>query len=141
MSSKNEERALKTRRLMDRYETIDAAFVAERLGCGHGQAVRAIQRARYMAAEDGKRVSYATARNEYSVALEGDTTDRTDSYMIRQRSIITQRVNAGRVMVASVDHAQSSRLERGVAKLALADATSAQADKLRLEAFQEIASP
>lgn len=136
----NADRAESVRRLANDYDCIDIGFVAQQLGCGRGQAGRAIRQARHEAAENGERWSYATGANGYMVAYEGDDVDRIRSYTTRLKSIASQRQNAGRVMSASVDHGRSSRLERAVGQMALADQVQAEADLIRLAAFQGLLS-
>lgn len=131
----NRDRAEAVKQLLKEWE-VTAEFVQERLGCGHGQALRAIKTARFDLAAAGKRCSYANAANDYTVAVEGDAADRTRSYVVRQQSIITQRRNAAHVMAASVDHGHSSKIERTLGLFAMADQQQAEADQIRLEAFK-----
>lgn len=134
----NADRAAATMQLLTEYESVDTEFVAQELGCGHGQAARAIRTARAALASDGQRVSYANANNNYVVAMEGDGLERTRSYVARLRSITTQRTNAAHVMSASVDHGSSSKIERALGRMALADQHQVEADRIRLEALTEL---
>lgn len=131
----NRDRAEAVKQLLKEWE-VTTEFVQDQLGCGRGQALRAIRSARAGLADDGKRVSYATANNGYTVAVEGNAADRTLSYVARQQSIVTQRRNAAHVMAASVDHGRSSKVERALGLMAMADQQQAEADQIRLEALK-----
>lgn len=126
--------------LMDDYDCVTTEFVQAELGCGRGQALRAIRQARIMHADDGRRVSYATAANGYTVAVEDDAVERTLSYTSRLQSINTQQRNAAHVMSAALDHGSADRLERAVARMAQAAALRAEADTYSLSAFRELVS-
>lgn len=126
--------------LNDKKDRVDAEFVQGYLRCGRGQARRAIQKARLRLAEEGKRVSYATASNGYKVRVDGDADERARSYVTRMQSIITQRINAGIVMAPSADHGKSTKEERFLGQHALADQRQAEADRIRLEAIKELLS-
>lgn len=140
--SKNQERADAVVALLieRKNEGVTSDFVQVELGCGRRQALRAMQKARFQLADEGKRVSYAVATNGYTVALEGNGTERTQSYVTRSQAIISQRRNAGRIMAPSVDHGRSSKAERAIANWAMADQMAAEADQIKLDTLKELLS-
>jgi len=117
---------------------VTTEFVQAEIGCGAGQARRAIRLARIELAEEGKRVSYAVPANGYTVTMEGDGVERTRSYVTRSQSIITQRLNHADVVGPSVDHGRSSKIERAISSFAMADGLAAQADQIRLSTLKEL---
>ncbi len=131
------DRAAVVRELAEEY-TITTEFVMDELGCGRGQALRAIRQARADGAEDGERWSYAVGGNQYEVERNGAAPDRVRSYTTRLQSIVSQRKNAGKVMAASVDYGRASKLERAVAQMGMADQVQAEADEIRLRALKEL---
>lgn len=138
MMSANVERAEAVAEFLRVRKNVTTDFVCKNLRCGRGQARRAIRTARFMLADEGKRLSYATRANDYTVSLEGSGVDRTRSYITRSQTIITQRRNAARVMGPSVDHGSSSKSERAIASWALADQMAAEADQIRLNTLKEL---
>lgn len=138
MMSANAERADAVVELLRTRKNVTAEFVSKTLRCGRGQARRAIRTARFILADEGKRVSYGTRANNYAVTVEGSAIDRTKSYVTRSQGIITQRRNAARVMGPSVDHARSSKSERAIASWALADQMTAEADQIRLDTLKDL---
>lgn len=132
------DRALAVQEMLADHPSLDTETVQVALACGRHQAARAIRQGRELAADEGKRVSYATAANQYQVVQNGSGPERVRSYTSRLQSIATQRMNAGRVMSASVDHGRSSKLERAVTQMALADMKRAEADRIQLQAYREL---
>lgn len=133
--SKNRQRIEATKKLLREDEWITVEYVAVTLPCGHGQAAHAIRIARAELADAGKSISYATARNGFTVAQDGDTNERADSIVTQVRYTTTRRISTARV--AAPQTASTNPYERAIAKFAVADGKAAEADRLRLDAFVE----
>lgn len=138
--SKSMRRALVVRQLMDKFEgryKIDPAFVMPVLNCGRAQALKAIRQARFLAADDGNLVNYATRTTDYKVTMNGDAIQRGLTWAARAQAINTQKRNHARVTQPAEFVGQTAE-ERAMGKLARADALSAEADAVRISAFKEL---
>ena len=136
--SANRDRAEAVARMLQEYEDITADFVAQKLHCGRGQALRAIRQGRMLRAPEGGLVSYANPHNGFKVNEDGDGIDRTRSWLARQKSINTQTRNAAIVMGAAIGRIDATTYERAVAKLAQAREKDAEADSIRLEVIRDL---
>lgn len=136
--SKHMDRAKAVKKFLTEYEDLNPEFVAKKLGCGLGQARRAIRQGRLLAADDGYLVSFATPRTGYTVAADGDPEERAASWVSQQRYVNTRMMNNARVMGAAKTRLDASPYERALSKLAKATATQAEAERIRLDAIAEL---